>query len=152
MRKLYCLGTLVICASPAAAGEWVASTHCPTCELQTPIPDDWTRNELDSWRTGSGDLGGFKGVLPGDYVTVCNQTFCAKYSYNMDGSWSNGATIRLEKPGDGKGCIPSSPPRRGGGGAGGGAGDPGGTVTVGPLLPRNPVRSTPDLKPSRRCK
>lgn len=153
MKKSVLICVLLAASTTLLANDHVASTYCELCDLQTPIPEDWTRHELESWRTGTSDLLGPKPVAPGDFVTICNASYCAKYSYNLDGSWSNGTATKLGKAGDGKTCTPSSPPRGGGGGGGPGAADPGGTVTVGPMLPPlNPGKVPPSASPLRRCK
>lgn len=127
----------VMASGYVSATNYVITEVCSNCGLQTPVPDPVTRNTLTTW---TGEERWFalaqKFIEEGDTVTICNASWCAKYVRGASQTWFDGvATRKVLHLGGGKPCTPHDPPGRFSTGMGGGHGSPGGTVTVGPLLP-----------------
>lgn len=137
MRKKVLAAICLMTSGHASATNYVVGDICPTCSLQTPVPDPITQSTLVRW---SGEERWFvlaqKFVEEGDTVTICNASWCVKYVRGSGQTWFDGlATRKILHVSGGKPCTPHDPPHgSGSGGFGGGQGNVGGTVTVGPLL------------------
>ncbi len=82
-------------------------TYCPDCILRTPIVDKATENILSDTQAANG-------LVPGDSVTVCNDTECVTYEMNDDSNWDGGNRTTITPVGGGEGPAPGGNPTSGG--------------------------------------
>ncbi|WP_313345684.1 hypothetical protein [Stenotrophomonas sp.] len=123
--------------------------QCDSCKVAPYKPDKSTRVFLDTYRTNMARIS--NRLFKGDSITVCNSSFCAKYTISESDDFM------------GNGVLDNTPPSVGGGGGGGGGGGSGtgggggsggfvgggcngncgggsGSVTVGPHKPPVPTQ------------
>jgi len=113
MQKTF-IAMLLLALSTASEANLSQAPDCLICDLETPQSDPAIASALNNYNNGVLLWGHYE---EGDFIAICNSSFCATYTYTYDNKYLSGKAVQKEShPGTASG---------GGGGGGGGAGNSG---------------------------